>query len=71
MIVVAGGSGTMLISDDHGLCRVLDFVHRLKQVKEREHKDPNKVNKMPEETSDLHPVREVFRITPIKFRADW
>src|SRR5215510_16062237 len=46
------------------------IVHSLEQIKEREHKNPDQIDKVPEQPAHLDAIREMFRVALIKLFAD-
>src|SRR5947208_16910423 len=38
----------------------------LQQIKKRKHKNPNEINKVPEQSADLDPIRKVLGVTLVK-----
>src|SRR5262245_40980424 len=40
------------------------------QIKQREHKNPDQVDKMPEESAHLDAIRQMFRVALINFFTD-
>src|ERR1700730_3873711 len=47
------------------------IVHASEQIKEREDKNPDKIDKVPEESADFDAIGQMFGIALIKSLADW
>jgi len=47
------------------------IVHDLEQVKEREHKNPDQIDKVPEQAAHLDAISQMFRIALVEFFAHW
>ncbi len=45
-------------------------VHDLEQIKKWEYKNPDQIDKVPEQTANLHAIGEVFGISLVNFLAD-
>src|SRR5204863_7244875 len=54
-----------------GLGRYQAGCSRLEQIKERKDKNPDKIDKVPEESADFDTVGQMLRIALIKSFADW
>src|ERR1700720_296219 len=53
------------------LRNVRRVVHGLEQIEKREDKNPDKIDKVPEQSADFDAVGQMLRIALIKFFADW
>src|SRR4029077_9378075 len=52
------------------LRNVRRVVHGLEQIEKRKDENPDKIDKVPEQTADLHAIGEVFGISLVNFFAN-